>query len=69
MGTEAECVHVHGPIIVGAGPSGLAAAVCLLQKGIPSVVLERAGCIARSGKTEHTTASSSSPSTSASSRF
>uniref|UniRef100_A0A7N0U9A3 Flavin-containing monooxygenase n=1 Tax=Kalanchoe fedtschenkoi TaxID=63787 RepID=A0A7N0U9A3_KALFE len=46
MGTAAECVHVHGPIIVGAGPSGLAAAACLFQKGVPSVVLERAGCIA-----------------------
>lgn len=37
---------VHGPIIVGAGPSGLAAAACLKQKGIPSQILERANCLA-----------------------
>ncbi|CAJ2636836.1 unnamed protein product [Trifolium pratense] len=37
---------VQGPIIVGAGPSGLAAAACLKQKGIPSLILERANCLA-----------------------
>lgn len=41
-----RCVCVPGPVIVGAGPSGLAAAACLQQKGIPSVVLERSHCIA-----------------------
>ncbi|KAJ4787899.1 Flavin-containing monooxygenase [Rhynchospora pubera] len=35
-----------GPIIVGAGPSGLAVAACLSSVGIPSTVLERNTCIA-----------------------
>ena len=30
-------------IILGAGPSGLAAAACLREKGVPFIVLERAG--------------------------
>ena len=33
-------------MIVGAGPSGLAAAACLKQKGIPSLILERDDCLA-----------------------
>ncbi|EPS63344.1 hypothetical protein M569_11440, partial [Genlisea aurea] len=36
---------IHGPIIVGAGPSGLAVAACLREKGIPSVILDRSDCI------------------------
>ncbi|KAG5034338.1 hypothetical protein AAZX31_04G077500 [Glycine max] len=39
-------VWVHGPVIVGAGPSGLAAAACLREKSVPSVILERSNCIA-----------------------
>lgn len=39
-------VYVPGPVIVGAGPSGLATAACLKQRGVPSVVLERSECIA-----------------------
>lgn len=39
-------IWVEGPIIVGAGPSGLATAACLIQKGIKSLILERAECIA-----------------------
>ncbi|KAL1826108.1 hypothetical protein DCAR_0314301 [Daucus carota subsp. sativus] len=41
-----RCVWVNGPVIVGAGPSGLAVAACLKDQGIPCVVLERADCIA-----------------------
>ncbi|XP_022131440.1 probable indole-3-pyruvate monooxygenase YUCCA4 isoform X2 [Momordica charantia] len=37
---------VHGPIIVGAGPSGLAAAACLSRNQIPSLILEKTDCIA-----------------------
>ncbi|KAJ9548790.1 hypothetical protein OSB04_021333 [Centaurea solstitialis] len=39
-------VWVPGPVIVGAGPSGLAAAACLKNHGVPSVILEQANCIA-----------------------
>lgn len=39
-------VWVAGPIIVGAGPSGLAAAACLKEKGVPSLIIERTDCIA-----------------------
>ncbi|PRQ27471.1 putative indole-3-pyruvate monooxygenase [Rosa chinensis] len=39
-------VCVPGPVIVGAGPSGLATAACLKNKGVPSVILERSNCIA-----------------------
>lgn len=46
MTESSKCVCVHGPIIIGAGPSGLAVAACLKQKGIPSVILERSHCIA-----------------------
>ncbi|XP_074569617.1 putative indole-3-pyruvate monooxygenase YUCCA5 isoform X2 [Curcuma longa] len=41
-----RCVLVTGPVIVGAGPSGLALAACLKEHGVPYVVLERADCIA-----------------------
>ncbi|KAJ3695148.1 hypothetical protein LUZ60_000525 [Juncus effusus] len=41
-----EYVPLPGPIIVGAGPSGLAVAACLKEKGIPSLILERSNCIA-----------------------
>ncbi|KAF7150149.1 hypothetical protein RHSIM_Rhsim02G0183100 [Rhododendron simsii] len=44
--TDRRCRFVPGPVIVGAGPSGLAAAACLKQKGIESLVLERSNCIA-----------------------
>lgn len=39
-------IYVSGPIIVGAGPSGLAVAACLKQKGISCLILERSNCIA-----------------------
>ncbi|XP_073150765.1 indole-3-pyruvate monooxygenase YUCCA6-like [Henckelia pumila] len=41
-----KIIWVPGPVIVGAGPSGLAAAACLKEKGVPSLVLERSNCIA-----------------------
>ncbi|XP_038700954.1 LOW QUALITY PROTEIN: probable indole-3-pyruvate monooxygenase YUCCA4 [Tripterygium wilfordii] len=43
---QKHCVSVHGPIIVGAGPSGLAASACLSENGVPSLILERSDCIA-----------------------
>lgn len=50
MEVEAKLAHdfisCPGPIIVGAGPSGLAIAACLKSKGIPSLVIERSHCIA-----------------------
>ncbi|XP_068665817.1 probable indole-3-pyruvate monooxygenase YUCCA5 [Aristolochia californica] len=41
-----RCVWVNGPVIVGAGPSGLAVGACLKEQGVPFVLLERADCIA-----------------------
>ncbi|GAB2295333.1 Probable indole-3-pyruvate monooxygenase YUCCA3 [Dionaea muscipula] len=39
-------IWVTGPVIVGAGPSGLAVAAGLKLRGVPFVILERANCIA-----------------------
>ena len=44
--TTNRCIWVNGPVIVGAGPSGLATAACLREQNVPFVVLERADCIA-----------------------
>ncbi|KAL1550094.1 putative indole-3-pyruvate monooxygenase YUCCA9 [Salvia divinorum] len=41
-----RCVWVNGPVIVGAGPSGLAVAAGLKKQGIPFVIVERSDCIA-----------------------
>ncbi|KAH9288572.1 hypothetical protein KI387_032689 [Taxus chinensis] len=41
-----KCMWVNGPVIVGAGPSGLATAACLREQGVPSIILEKANCIA-----------------------
>ncbi|WCJ29811.1 Flavin-binding monooxygenase family protein [Euphorbia peplus] len=41
-----RCVWVAGPVIVGAGPSGLAVAACLKERGVPSTIIERSNCIA-----------------------
>ncbi|KAJ8751757.1 hypothetical protein K2173_025938 [Erythroxylum novogranatense] len=46
MSKSSRCVCVPGPVIVGAGPSGLAVAACLKQNCVPSTVLERSNCIA-----------------------
>ncbi|KAJ6330062.1 hypothetical protein OIU76_008821 [Salix suchowensis] len=43
---QARFVKVLGPIIVGAGPSGLAVAACLSQQGVPFLILEKNDCIA-----------------------
>ncbi|KAK1413898.1 hypothetical protein QVD17_29635 [Tagetes erecta] len=39
-------VWVPGPVIVGAGPSGLAVAACLKNQGIHALILEQTDCIA-----------------------
>ncbi|KAF5820193.1 putative indole-3-pyruvate monooxygenase [Helianthus annuus] len=41
-----RCIVVNGPVIIGAGPSGLAVGAGLRQQGVPFVILERADCIA-----------------------
>ncbi|KAK8523382.1 hypothetical protein V6N13_113325 [Hibiscus sabdariffa] len=46
MKSSSRCLYVPGPVIVGAGPSGLATAACLKEKGVPSVILERSNCVA-----------------------
>ncbi|KAF6149750.1 hypothetical protein GIB67_017483 [Kingdonia uniflora] len=47
MSSKLERNEVEGPIIIGAGPSGLATAACLQEKGVTEVVvLEREDCIA-----------------------
>ncbi|KAL1552469.1 putative indole-3-pyruvate monooxygenase YUCCA4 [Salvia divinorum] len=43
---QLKFVFHDGPIIVGAGPSGLAAAACLHRSGVPALLLERSDCIA-----------------------
>ncbi|XP_038722704.1 probable indole-3-pyruvate monooxygenase YUCCA3 [Tripterygium wilfordii] len=45
MKPESKCVWIPGPVIIGAGPSGLAAAACLKERGVPSLILEKEGCI------------------------
>ncbi|KAJ9154074.1 hypothetical protein P3X46_027450 [Hevea brasiliensis] len=41
-----RCIWVNGPVIVGAGPSGLAVGAGLKAQGVPFIILERANCIA-----------------------
>ncbi|KAM0950412.1 putative indole-3-pyruvate monooxygenase [Dioscorea sansibarensis] len=50
MKLNPERVWVPGPLIVGAGPSGLATAACLKEKGVPSLILEKEDCMASSWK-------------------
>nr|AAK74069.1 flavin monoxygenase-like protein floozy [Petunia x hybrida] len=44
--TQQKWLWVNGPIIIGAGPSGLAVSACLKENGVPSLILERSDCIA-----------------------
>ncbi|KAI4304546.1 hypothetical protein MLD38_040040 [Melastoma candidum] len=44
--TPHRVVWVSGPVIVGAGPSGLATAACLRDHGVPYVMVEKSDCIA-----------------------
>lgn len=46
MPSNCNCKIIHGPIIVGAGPSGLAAAACLRRNSVSSLILERSDCLA-----------------------
>ncbi|KAI3794217.1 hypothetical protein L1987_36846 [Smallanthus sonchifolius] len=46
MNTGLTQVWLQGPLIVGAGPSGLAVAACLSQRGVPFLILEKENCIA-----------------------
>ncbi|KAF7029943.1 hypothetical protein CFC21_041577 [Triticum aestivum] len=43
---EDRATWVPGALIVGAGPSGLAAAACLAARGVPATVLERSDSLA-----------------------
>ena len=43
---EVSPVWVPGPLIIGAGPSGLAVSACLKKRGVPSLILEKDDCLA-----------------------
>lgn len=43
---QSKCVMVQAPILVGAGPSGLAVSASLSRQGVPCLVLEKSDCIA-----------------------
>lgn len=42
---ELKRVWIPGPVIIGAGPSGLATAACLKQRGVPYLILEKESCV------------------------
>ena len=46
MSKELKQVLIPGPLIIGAGPSGLAVAACLKKRGVPSLILEKENCMA-----------------------
>ena len=45
MNSESKPVWIPGPVIIGAGPSGLAVAACLKERGVPFMILEKESCI------------------------
>ncbi|XP_031268409.1 indole-3-pyruvate monooxygenase YUCCA6-like [Pistacia vera] len=45
MNSKSKIFWTRGPVIIGAGPSGLAVSACLKQRGIPSLILEKESCI------------------------
>ncbi|CAK7339549.1 unnamed protein product [Dovyalis caffra] len=45
MNSESKSVWIPGPVIIGAGPSGLAVAACLKERGVPFLILEKESCI------------------------
>lgn len=46
MKAESKRIWIPGPMIIGAGPSGLAVAACLKQKNVPFLVVEKENCLA-----------------------
>ncbi|KAJ6288475.1 hypothetical protein OIU76_024463 [Salix suchowensis] len=45
MNSESKPVWIPGPVIIGAGPSGLAVAACLKERGVPFLMLEKESCV------------------------
>nr|XP_009395195.1 PREDICTED: indole-3-pyruvate monooxygenase YUCCA2-like isoform X1 [Musa acuminata subsp. malaccensis] len=50
MTSNLKQVWFPGPLIVGAGPSGIATAACLKERGVPYLILEKETCLAPSWK-------------------
>ncbi|RRT59292.1 hypothetical protein B296_00010674 [Ensete ventricosum] len=50
MTSNLKQVWFPGPLIVGAGPSGIATAACLKERGVPYLILEKQTCFAPSWK-------------------
>ncbi|XP_058228622.1 indole-3-pyruvate monooxygenase YUCCA2-like [Rhododendron vialii] len=46
MNSVLKRVWVPGPVIIGAGPSGLAAAACLKKMEVPFLIIEKENCLA-----------------------
>lgn len=46
MKAESKRIWIPGPMIIGAGPSGLAVAACLKQENVPFLVVEKENCLA-----------------------
>lgn len=48
--SKAKRVCIPGAVIVGAGPSGIATAACLRERGVPFLILEKESCVVSSWK-------------------